>query len=119
MTDLATALILTNRSGILCEPRFEGREALGYPCGLSVHESSVWIAGALEPSEIEIVKGAHLLAHYLDGLRSDGANGLHHDYKSAGNAWYMDLTTVTFDDGETYKIVHAMPRMPESPDHPW
>jgi hypothetical protein len=118
MIDFEGALLLTNSSGILCEPEFDDGETVFYPCGMVISEGP-FLALDLEASEIRVIKGAHVLAHYLDGLGSDGANGLRHDYKSAGKPWTMHLMSVTCDAGETYEIIGAEPRMVDPPLAAW
>ena len=84
MSTMFRAMTLTNGRGIVCEPevhgggKFAAGVTLSNPCGLTVHTYDMHHPADLSHSELGRIYGAHIQAHFLDGLR---------EYDSAGNPW--------------------------------
>ena len=91
MATMFRAMTLTSGRGIVCEPKTAGDpdgETLSNPCGLVIHLDEM-PRQPLELSNAELgrIYGAHIHAHFLDGLR---------EYDSAGAPW-----TFSFEIHET------------------
>ena len=88
MATMFTAMTLTNRRGIACEPKTaEAEWTLSNPCGLVVHTDEMHHPSDMSPEEVGRITGAHIHAHFLDQLG---------EYNSAGKPW-----TFSFEIHET------------------
>ena len=104
-----TAMMLIGRSGIICEPEDRpgtepGLNRLVSPCGLVVTGAHADLIQHLDPSEAEIMRHAHIRAHYMDGY----GGGMDTGYDSQGQPWTFAIQTTVLD-GIHHQIVGADP----------
>lgn len=102
------AMVLVGRSGIMCEPQFyagvdDGYNKLVSPCGLVVTTEQA-DSHYLDQAEVEIIRMAHIRAHWLDGY----GGGLQTEYDSQGQPWTFAIQTAALD-GIHHQIVGADP----------
>ena len=101
-------MVLVGQAGIICEPEDhpgieEGFNKLISPCGLVVTTEQA-DSHELDQVEVEIMRRAHIRAHYMDGY----GGGLDTGYDSQGQPWTFAIETAALD-GIHHQIVSADP----------